>query len=420
MDARPQWVRPLCRPGGLYQDQSMSTTIAKPRGRHFFANPGPTNIPDSVLRAMDRPSIDFNDPEFVDVYDAAFDGVKRVLQTRHHLFMYNASGHGAWEASLTNLLSPGDRIFVLESGYFSEEWANMARSHGLDVQVIESDWRRGVDIAAVRAALAADRAHAVKAICAVHNETATGLMLPIAEIRAAIDDAGHPALFLVDTISSLGSLDFRMDEWKIDCVVGGGQKGLMLPTGMSFTGVSEKGFAAHGHAKLKRFYFDWTAMSKRLPHRSFIGTLPTGMFYGLRESTRLIEEEGLSNVIDRHTRLAEATRRAVQVWAGNNGPQLFCVNPSRYSNSVTAVLMPEGHDAEVVRRATRQRFNVSLGGGLGKLNGKVFRIGHLGDLNEPMLLGALTAVEMALRIEHVPHGRGGVEAAMAYLAGESG
>ena len=294
----------------------------------------------------------------------------------------------------------------------------MARSHGLDVQVLQCDWRRGVDIAALRAALADDRDHAVKAVCVVHNETATGMMLPLDEIRAAIDGTAHPALFLVDTISSLGSLDFRMDEWKIDCVVGGVQKGLMLPTGMSFTGVSDKGMAAHADARLKRFYFDWTAMTKR-PQKSFIGTVPVNILYGLRESTRLIEEEGLPNVIARHTRLAEATRRCVQVWAGNNGPQLYCVNPARYSNSVTAVLMPEGYDSEVVRRAVRQRFNVSLGGGLGRLGGKIFRIGHLGDLNEPMLLGALTAVEMALRIENIPHGRGGVEAAMAFLAGET-
>ena len=395
-----------------------TTTLPKPRGRHFFANPGPTNIPDSVLRAMDRPSIDFHDPDFVEVYDAAFAGVKRVLQTSQHLFMYNASGHGAWEASLTNLLSPGDRILVLESGYFSDEWAAMARSHGLEVQLVTADWRRGVDLAALRSALAADKAGDIKAVCVVHNETSTGMMLPLEEIRAVIDALAHSALFLVDTISSLGSLDFRMDEWKIDCVVGGSQKGLMLPTGVSFTGVSNKGLAAHGNARLKRYYFDWTLMGKR-PQKSFIGTLPVNIFYGLRESIRLIEEEGLSNVVARHTRLAEATRRAVQVWAGNNGPQLYCVNPSRYSDSVTAVLMPEGYDAEAVRRCARQRFNVSLGGGLGKLGGKIFRIGHLGDLNEPMLLGALTAVEMALRIERIPHGRGGVEAAMAYLAGEA-
>ena len=393
----------------------MTTTLPKPRGRQFFANPGPTNIPDSVLRALDRPSIDFHDPDFVEVYDAAFAGVKRVLQTRHHLFMYNASGHGAWEASLTNLLSPGDAILVLESGYFSEEWASMARAHGLEVRIVGCDWRHGVDIGQVRAALTEDAAHAIKAVCVVHNETATGMMLPLDEIRAAIDAAKHPALFLVDTISSLGSLDFRMDEWKIDCVVGGSQKGLMLPTGVSFTGVSPKGMEAHAHAKLPRFYFDWTLMDKR-PQKSFIGTLPVNMFYGLGESIRLLEEEGLPNVYARHTRLAEATRRAAKAWAGNNGPQLFCTNPTRYSNSVTAIIMPEGHDADKLRDTARFRFNVSLGGGLGVLRGKIFRIGHLGDLNEPMLLGALTAVEMSLQINKVPHGKGGVEAAMDYLA----
>ena len=389
--------------------------MLKPRGRHFFANPGPTNIPDSVLRALDRPSIDFNDQEFVPVYDEAFAGVKRVLQTQQHLFMYNASGHGAWEASLTNLLSPGDTILVLESGYFSDEWAAMARGHGLEVQVVAADWRRGVDVADVRRALAADTAHAIKAVCVVHNETATGLMLPLPAIRTAIDAVGHPALFLVDTISSLGSLEFRMDAWKVDCVVGGSQKGLMLPTGLSFTAVSEKAMAAHASAKLHRFYFDWTMMTNRT-QKSFIGTIPVNVFYGLREALRLLEEEGLDNVVARHTRLAEATRRAVQVWAGNNGPTLFCMSPDRYSNSVTAVMMPEGFNGDTLRKAVRDRFNVSLGGGLGKLVGKIFRIGHLGDLNEPMLLGALAAVEMGLRIEGIPHGRGGVEAAMDFLA----
>ncbi|WP_428484773.1 pyridoxal-phosphate-dependent aminotransferase family protein [Rhodopila sp.] len=391
--------------------------MQKPRGRHFFANPGPTNIPDSVLRAMDRPSIDFHDPDFVEVYEAAFAGVKRVLRTDQSLFMYNASGHGAWEASLTNLLSPGDTILVLESGYFSDEWAAMARNHGLEARTLQADWRRGVDIAALRAELAADTGHAIKAVCAVHNETATGLMLPLPAIRTALDATGHPALFLVDTISSLGSLDFRMDEWQIDCVVGGSQKGLMLPTGMSFTGVSAKALAAHRNAKLSRFYFDWGLMEKR-SQKSFIGTVPVNIFYGLRESIRLLEEEGLDNVHARHTRLAEATRRAVRVWAANDGPQLFCMSPDRFSDSVTAILMPEGYDAEAVRRTARQRFNVSLGGGLGKLGGRIFRIGHLGDLNEPMLLGALAAVEMSLRINQVPHGRGGVDAAMAFLAGD--
>ncbi|MGD0103173.1 MAG: aminotransferase class V-fold PLP-dependent enzyme [Rhodopila sp.] len=389
--------------------------MRKSRGRHFFANPGPTNIPESVLRAMDRGSIDFQDPEFMAVYDAAFAGVKRILRTEQYLFMYNASGHGAWEASLTNLLSPGDTILVLESGYFSEEWANMARSHGLDVRVVEADWRRGVDTADVHRVLAADSAHVIKAVCVVHNETATGMMLPVPAIRDAIDAAGHPALLLVDTISSLGSLEFRMDDWKIDCVVGGSQKGLMLPTGMSFTGVSAKAMATHASAKLHRFYFDWTMMANRT-QKSFIGTIPVNIFYGLRESIRLLDEEGLDNVVARHRRLAEATRRAVQVWAGNDGPQLFCVTPDRYSDSVTAILMPDGFNADTLRKTIRERFNVSLGGGLGKLGGRIFRIGHLGDLNEPMLLGTLAAIEMGLRIERIPFGRGGVEAAMALLA----
>ncbi|MFZ0020245.1 MAG: aminotransferase class V-fold PLP-dependent enzyme [Acetobacteraceae bacterium] len=392
----------------------MSTAVSKPRGRHFFANPGPTNIPDSVLRAIDRPSIDFHDPDFREVYDACFEGVKRVLRTKHRLFMYSSSGHGAWEASLTNLLSPGDAILLLESGYFSDEWAKMARALKVEVRPVAADWRHGVDIAGVKAALAADTRHAIKAVCVVHNETATGMFIPLPEVRTAIDETKHPALLLVDTISSLGSLDFRMDEWKIDAVVGGSQKGLMLPTGLSFTAVSPKAMDSHANAKLGRYYFDWTTMLARNP-QSFVGTIPVNIFYGLKESLRLLEEEGLANVFARHHRLGEAVRRAVQVWAGNNGPQLFCTNPGRYSDSVTAVLMPEGHDAEAVRRSARQRFNVSLGGGLGKLGGRVFRIGHLGDLNEPMVLGALSAVEMALRINDVPHGKRGVDAAMDYL-----
>jgi alanine-glyoxylate transaminase/serine-glyoxylate transaminase/serine-pyruvate transaminase len=391
-------------------------TSRKPRGRHFFANPGPTNIPDSILRAIDRPTIDFHDPEFREVFDACFAGVKQVLRTRHRLFMYAASGHGAWEASLSNLFSPGETVLIVESGYFSDEWAKMARALGLEVRMVAADWRHGVEIDAVKAALAEDGAHAIKAVCVVHNETATGMFIPLDAVRAAIDATGHPALFLVDTISSLGSLDFRMDEWKIDGVVGGSQKGLMLPTGLSFTAVSPKAMAAHEQARLGRYYFDWSVMLARDP-QSFVGTIPVNAFYGLKEALRLLEEEGLAEVFARHSRLAEAVRRCVRVWSGNDGPQLFCTNPARYSDSVTAVSMPEGHDADALRAVTRQRFNVSLGGGLGKLKGQVFRIGHLGDLNEPMVLGTLGAVEMALRINGVPHGKGGVDAAMAYLAG---
>ena len=387
----------------------------KPRGRQFFANPGPTNIPDSILRAIDRPTIDFMDPEFIEVYEACFAGVKRVLQTNQHVFMYTASGHGAWEATLLNLFSPSDTILVLDSGYFSAQWGLMAEKHGLQVRTIAADWRRGVDIGDVAAALRSDTAHKIRAVCVVHNETSTGVTLPLPQIRAAMDQAGHPALLLADTISSLGSMDFRMDEWRIDAVVGGSQKGLMLPTGMSFTGVSDKALEAHKAARLARHYFDWTPMLAR-SHHSFIGTVPTSIFYGLAESLRLIEEEGLQQVLARHHRLAEAVRRAVLVWSGNDGPQLFCTDPARLSDSVTAIWMPDGHDAEAVRATARNRFNVSLGGGLGKLGGRVFRIGHLGDLNEPMILGTLGAVELSLRLNHVPHGKGGVDAAMDWLA----
>ena len=389
--------------------------MSRKTGRQFFSNPGPTNIPDSVLRAMSRPTIDFNDPEFIAVYEQAVRGLKRVLRTEGELFFYTASGHGSWEATLVNLLSPGDAVLVLESGYFSEGWSEMATKLGLVPQLVGCDWRRGIDPAAVENALRADKAGAIKAVLTVHNETATGMATPLTAIRAAIDAAGHGALLLVDTISSLGSIEFRMDEWGIDAVVGGSQKGLMLPTGFSFTAVSAKGMAAHAHATLPRHYFDWAEMVKRT-HRSFVGTVPVAQFYGLQESLRLIEEEGLEAVIARHHRLAEATRQAVRAWSGNAGPQLFCLDPARMSDSVTAVLMPDGHNAESVRKTALERFNVSLGGGLGRLNGQVFRVGHLGDLNEPMILGTLAAVEMSLRVNGVPHGRGGVDAAMEVLA----
>ncbi len=389
--------------------------MTRKTGRQFFSNPGPTNIPDSVLRAMDRPTIDFMDPEFIAVFHHAAAGLKRVLRTEGELFFYTASGHGSWEATLLNLLSPGDHVLVIESGWFSEGWADMARSHGLVPQVVQADWRRGADPAAIESALRADRAGAIKAVLAVHNETATGLVNPLEAIRGAIDAAGHQALYMVDTISSLGSLEFRMDDWGIDAVVGGSQKGLMLPTGFSFTAVSAKGMAAHAGSTLPKHYFNWSEMVKR-PHRSFVGTVPTSLFYGLQESLRLIDDEGLDAVIARHHRLAEATRRAVRTWSANAGPQLFGLDPSRLSDSVTAVLMPEGHNAEAVRKVALDRYNVSIGGGLGRLGGQVFRIGHLGDLNEPMILGTLGAIEMSLKVAGVPYGRGGVDAAMEWLA----
>ncbi len=391
------------------------TTTRILRGRQFFANPGPTNIPDSVLKAVAHVSIDFNDPAFLTVYDGVVAGLKRILKTRHDIFLYTGSGHAAWEAALVNVFSPGDALLIIETGHFSENWAKMAQDFGLEARTLPADWRRGADFAALRATLAADTAHAIKAVCAVQNETATGMELSIAETRAALDATGHPALLLVDTISSLGSLDFRMDEWGVDVAVAGSQKGLMLPTGLSFTGASPKAMAAHATSTLPKSYLKWSNMLTRR-HKSFIGTVPTSLFYGLEESIRLLEEEGLDAVFARHARLAEAVRRCVRHWSGNNGPSLFCENPDRFSNSVTAVLMPEGHDAEAVRKIALNSFNVSLGSGLSRLGGKVFRIGHLGDLNEPMILGTLATVEASLRVAGVPHASGGVNAAIEYLA----
>jgi alanine-glyoxylate transaminase/serine-glyoxylate transaminase/serine-pyruvate transaminase len=400
---------------GAPEMNDIATPARKPRGRLFFANPGPTNIPDSILRAMGHHTVDFMDGEFMELYARCVAGVKRVLKTEQTVFFYTGSGHAAWEASLVNLFSPGDVLLVPETGYFSESWGRMAAGLGLVVQTVPANWSTGPAMADIRAALEADTGHRIKAVCAVHNETSTGLTNPLADIRAAIDAAGHPALFLADTISSLGSIDFRMDEWGIDAAVGGSQKGLMLPTGLSFTGVSAKALEAHKSSTLPKHYFNWTNMLTR-PHRSFIGTVPANFFFGLAESLRLIEEEGLEHVFARHTRLAEAVRRCVRHWSGNGGVRLFCEDPARLSDSVTAIRMPEGHDADAVRRTAMQRFNVSLGGGLGSLGGKVFRIGHLGDLNEPMVLGTLAVVEMALRINAVPHTPGGVDAAMAWLA----
>jgi len=401
-------------------DGSTPPNPARPtaRGRLFFANPGPTNIPDSVLLATARASMDFNDPNVLAVYDACVAGVKKVLKTTQHVFFYTASGHGAWEASLINTLSPGDLVLIPETGYFSDSWAKMCRTLGFAVQMVEADWRRGCDIAAIEAALEADTQHRIKAVCAVHNETAAGTRLPIEQVRAAMDRVRHPALLMADTISSLGSYDFRMDEWGVDVCVGGSQKGLMLPAGFSFNGASAKAMAAHRASTHPRHYFDWTEMLGRR-HKSFVGTVPITLFYGLQEALRLmLEEEGLENVFARHARLAAGVRAAVQHWSGNDGPQLFCRNPERWSDSVTAVLMPDGHNADDLRRIALERFNVSLGGGLGKLGGRVFRIGHMGDLNEPMVIGVLGAVEMAMDIAGVPHAKGGVQAALeAYARG---
>ena len=384
-------------------------------GRHFFANPGPTNIPEQVLRAMDRGSIDFMEADFVEIYEAARAGLKRLLYTEGELFFYAATGHGAWEATMVNLFSPGERVLVIGGGYFSGAWAALARGFDIEAEVLNVDWRQGLRIPALAERLAADAGHEIKAVCVVHNETSTGVALPLPEIRAALDAAGHPALLLADTISSLGCAEFRMDPWGIDAVVGGSQKGLMLPTGLAFTAVGPRALAAHREARLPRFYFDWTAMLGR-SFRSFTGSVPIVPFYGLAEAIRLIEQEGHAALWARHHRLAAAARAAVRAWgAGNRGPELYCLDPARFSDSVTTVLMPEGVDADAFRALALARFNVSTGGGLAKLSGKVFRIGHMGDLNEPMLLGTLAAVELALGLAGVPHGKGGVTAAIESL-----
>jgi alanine-glyoxylate transaminase / serine-glyoxylate transaminase / serine-pyruvate transaminase len=403
----------------------------RPRGRNFFFAPGPTNIPDRVLSAMHRPTIDFFDPDFIEVQKRATAGVKRVLKTKQHVLFYAANGHGAWEAGLVNCFAPHDHVLVLESGHFSNNWSEMARELGLEVETLAADWRRGVDLVALHTRLAADTTHAIKGILVVHNETATGLAHPIGDIRKVMDKAKHPALLLADTISSLGSFDFRMDDWGVDVVVGGSQKGLMMVTGLSFTGISAKAMAiAAKNPNPRKSYWGWAAMMKMEPQR-FPGTTPVHLFYGLSEAITVIDDEGLEAVFKRHRRLADATRAAIAHWGNNsrsqldvslaglkgkiNGLELLCLDPTRASDSVSAILVPDGHDATVFRRLALERYNLALGGGLGPLQGRVFRIGHLGDLNEPMLLGALAATELAMADFGMPHQPGGVTAAINAL-----
>lgn len=387
------------------------------RGWQFFMHPGPTNIPRRVLQAMARPALDFTGSEFVTLRDACLERLKRILKTERAVVVsYAASGNGAWEASIANLFSPGERVLVCESGYFSRNWAATAEAFGLAVEILPTPEREAVDVELLRERLARDTAHAIKAVLLVHNETSTGMRHPAAEARAAIDAAGHPALYLVDTISSLASYDFRMDEWKVDLAVGGGQKGLMLPPGLSFTAANDKALAAAQAARSPRRYFDWRNMVKDGRQASFVGTAPMHFFFGLQVALDMLEEEGLENVFARHRRLAQATRACVDAWAAGGGPEVFARERATASDSLTAVLMPAGHDADRVRHIAEARYGVALGRGLTTLQGRVFRIGHMGALNEPMLLGALAAIELALRDAGVPYGRGGLEAAQVALA----
>ena len=381
-------------------------------GRHFLQIPGPTNVPDRVLRAMDRPTIDHRGPEFAQLGREVLEGIKSVFRTASPVVIYPASGTGAWEAALVNTLSPGDRVLMAETGQFATLWRKLATRLGLEIDFIPGDWRHGADAQLIRRKLAEDRAHTIKAVCVVHNETSTGVVSGIAQVREALDSSGHPALLMVDTISSLASIDYRHDEWGVDVTIAGSQKGLMLPPGLSFNAVSEKALAASHQAKLPRSYFSWSEMLG--PNRSgfFPYTPATNLLYGLHEALHMLQEEGLENVFARHARHAEATRRAVRAW----GLEILCANPAEYSNALTAVMLPAGTDADKVRHIILERFDMSLGAGLGKLQGKIFRIGHLGDFNDLTLAGTLCGVEMGLQLAGVPIRRAGVAAALDFLA----
>jgi alanine-glyoxylate transaminase/serine-glyoxylate transaminase/serine-pyruvate transaminase len=386
-----------------------------PSGRHFLQIPGPTNVPDRVLRALDHPTIDHRGPEFARLTLQVLDGIKQIFQTRQPVVIFPASGTGAWEAALVNTLSPGDRVLMFETGHFATLWRKMADKLGLVVDFVPGDWRSGVDPAIVEAKLGEDKAHAIKAVLAVHNETSTGVASRIGALRKAIDGAHHPALFMVDTISSLASIDYRHDEWGVDVTVAGSQKGLMLPPGLSFNAVSEKAIAASKSARLPRAYWGWDEIIAMNKQGYFPYTPATNLLYGLHEAIDMLLEEGLDNVFARHDRHAEATRRAVRAW----GLEILCRNPAEYSSSLTAIMMPEGHDADAFRREVLKRYDMSLGTGLGRLAGRVFRIGHLGFFNDLTLCGALCGVEMGLAAMRVPH-RKGIDAALAYLAGGDG
>jgi alanine-glyoxylate transaminase/serine-glyoxylate transaminase/serine-pyruvate transaminase len=383
----------------------------RPSGRHFLQIPGPTNVPDRVLRAIDHATIDHRGPEFAVLGKAVIAGMKRVFKTQADVVIYGASGTGAWEAALVNTLSPGDRVLMAETGQFAALWKRLAERLGLQVEFIPGDWRHGANAAEIEARLRADTAHAIKAVCVVHNETSTGVTTRIPLVREAIDRAGHPALFMVDTISSLGSIDYRHDEWRVDVTVAGSQKGLMLPPGLSFNAISAKALAASKTSKLPRAYWDWADMLASNATGYFPYTPSTNLLYGLHEALEMLFEEGLDHVFARHIRLAEATRRAVRAW----GLEIWCAEPAEFSPSLTAILMPDGSNADAFRKIVLERFDMSLGQGLGRLSGKVFRIGHLGWFNDLMLCGTLCGVEMGLAAAGVPHRKGGVQAALDFL-----
>jgi alanine-glyoxylate transaminase/serine-glyoxylate transaminase/serine-pyruvate transaminase len=380
-------------------------------GRHFLQIPGPTNVPDRVLRAMNRPTIDHRSSEFARLSLEVLEGLKRIFQTSAPVIVYPSSGTGAWEAALVNTLSAGDKILMFETGHFATLWRNLATGLGLEVDFLPGDWRHGVDAKTLEKTLAEDKARAIKAVAVVHNETSTGVTTRVSEIRKAIDRAGHPALLMVDTISSLASIDYRHDAWGVDVAVGCSQKGLMLPPGLGLNAISEKARQASKSARLMKSYWAWEPILLANKSGFFPYTPPTNLLYGMQEAVRMLDEEGMRNVFARHDRHAEATRRAVRGW----GLEILCADPEEYSSSLTAVLMPEEHDADDLRGVIMENFNLSLGTGLGKVKGKVFRIGHLGDFNDLMLAGTLSGVEMGLALAGIPFSKGGVAEALDYL-----
>lgn len=372
-------------------------------------------MPDRILRAIAQPTIDHRGPAFAALGRDAIEGLQRVFQTKGAVVMYPCSGTGAWEAAFVNTLSPGDAVLMVETGQFATLWRDMAVKLGLQVDFIPGDWRHGVDPALIGEKLAADRGHTIRAVAVVHNETSTGVTSDIPAVRRAMDESGHPALLLVDAVSSLGSIDYRHDEWRVDVTISSSQKGMMLPPGMGFNAISAGALAASKSARLARVYWDWQPMLRDNAAGFFPTTPAINLLYGLREAVRMLEEEGLANVFARHRRFGEATRRAVAAW----GLELLCLKPDEYSSALTAVIMPEGHDADAFRKIVLERFDMSLGAGLGKLKGKVFRIGHLGDFNDLMLAGTLGGVEMGLAAAGVPFTRGGVTAALDFLSSSS-
>ena len=384
-------------------------------GRHFLQIPGPTNVPGRILRAIEKPTMDHRGPEFAHLGQEVLEGIREIFKTLGSVVIFPSSGTGAWEAALVNTLSPGDRVLMYETGHFATLWCNMARQLGLEVEFMEGDWRTGADAARIEARLAEDTAHSIKAVAVVHNETSTGVTSRIGEVRKAIDNSAHPALLLVDTISSLASIDYRHDEWGVDVTVGGSQKGLMLPPGLGFNAVSDKARRASEHAGMPRSYWDWDAMLGVNDSGYFPYTPATNLLYGLREAIIMLLEEGLDHVFARHDRHAEATRRATRAW----GCEVLANNPAEYSSSLTAVKLPDGYNADVLRAIILERFNMSLGNGLGILAGKVFRIGHLGDFNDLMLSGTLAGVEMGLKVADIPCAGSGVAAALEFLTEEA-